>query len=96
MSYKEIAQLDLTAYSFVEKAQKAIEALWDEGIINEETIEQWGAEHLRTTFLEPSERTEDAITEAMLNKEKETYDNVDELMKKLTDKSCFPICPKKA
>ena len=41
---------DLIARFFAEKAQKAIDALWDEGIINEETIEQWGAEHMRTTY----------------------------------------------
>lgn len=28
--------------SFAIKAQNAIDALWDEGIIDEETIEQWG------------------------------------------------------
>ena len=32
---------------FAEKAQKAIDALWDEGKINEETIEEWGKEHMR-------------------------------------------------
>ena len=41
---------DLIARFFAEKAQRAIEALWDEGTINEETIEQWGAEHMRTTY----------------------------------------------
>ena len=35
----------LTSY-FATKAQKAIDALWDEGVINEDTIEQWGAEHM--------------------------------------------------
>ena len=29
------------------KAQKAIDALWDEGVIDEETIEHWGEEHMR-------------------------------------------------
>ena len=41
---------DLVARYFAEKAQKAIDALWDEGVINEETIEQWGAEHMRTPY----------------------------------------------
>lgn len=41
---------DLLARYFAEKAQKAIDALWDEGVINEETIEQWGAEHMRTPY----------------------------------------------
>lgn len=41
---------DLVALYFARKAQKAIDALWDEGVINEETIEQWGAEHMRTSY----------------------------------------------
>ena len=42
---------DLVARYFAAKAQKAIDALWDEGVINDETIEQWGAEHMRTPSL---------------------------------------------
>lgn len=41
---------NLLAHFFAEKAQQAIDALWDEGVINEETIEQWGKEHMRTTY----------------------------------------------
>ncbi|MBR5747681.1 MAG: hypothetical protein IKY01_02725 [Prevotella sp.] len=41
---------NLVANFFAQKAQKAIDALWDEGVINEETIEQWGAEHMRTPY----------------------------------------------
>ena len=41
---------DLVARYFAEKAQKAIDALWDEGVINEDTIEQWGEEHMRTPY----------------------------------------------
>jgi hypothetical protein len=41
---------DLVARYFATKAQKAIDALWDEGVINEETIEQWGEEHMRTPY----------------------------------------------
>ena len=41
---------DLVAKYFAAKAQKAIDALWDEGVINEETIEQWGTEHMRTPY----------------------------------------------
>ena len=41
---------DLLARYFAEKAQKAIDALWEKGVINEETIEQWGAEHMRTPY----------------------------------------------
>jgi hypothetical protein len=41
---------DLVARYFAEKAQKAIDALWEEGTINEEVIEQWGTEHMRTPY----------------------------------------------
>ena len=41
---------DLVAHFFAEKAQKAIDALWDNGTINEDTINQWGAEHMRTPY----------------------------------------------
>ncbi len=41
---------NLVTRYFAEKAQKAIDALWDEGVINEETIEQWGNEHMRTPY----------------------------------------------
>jgi hypothetical protein len=40
---------DEKANAFAIKAQKAIDALWDEGVIDEETIEQWGKEHMRTS-----------------------------------------------
>jgi hypothetical protein len=48
---------DLVAHFFAEKAQKAIDALWDEGVINEETINQWGAEHMRTPYRYAANRT---------------------------------------
>ena len=41
---------DLVAHYFARKAQKAIDALWDDGTIDETTIEQWGAEHMRTPY----------------------------------------------
>ena len=40
----------LLADFFAQKAQKAIDALWDNGTINEQTIEQWGEEHMRTPY----------------------------------------------
>ena len=39
---------DMLARYFANKAQKAIDALWDNGTINSETIEEWGEEHMRT------------------------------------------------
>lgn len=41
---------DLLAHYFAQKAQKAIDTLWDEGVINDETIETWGEEHMRTPY----------------------------------------------
>ena len=66
MSYSELAQLelmdalnnisteaelnefkDMVALFF---AQKAIDAMWDNGEIDENTINQWGNEHMRTPY----------------------------------------------
>ena len=41
---------DMLAHYFANKAQKAIDALWDQGTINNETIEEWGEEHMRTPY----------------------------------------------
>ena len=41
---------DMLAHYFAKKAQKAIDALWDEGVINSDTIEKWGEEHMRTPY----------------------------------------------
>ncbi len=41
---------DVLAHYFAQKAQKAIDELWDKGGINEDTINQWGAEHMRTPY----------------------------------------------
>ena len=41
---------DMLAQYFAKKAQKAIDALWDDGIINSSTIEKWGKEHMRTPY----------------------------------------------
>lgn len=48
---------NLLAHYFAQKAQKAIDALWDEGIINEETIKQWGTEHMRTPYCYEAHRS---------------------------------------
>ena len=48
---------DLVANYFAQKAQKAIDALWDNGSINEDTIEQWGTEHMRTPYRYASHRS---------------------------------------
>ena len=41
---------DLVAHFFAQKAQKAIDALWEDGVINDDTIKQWGTEHMRTPY----------------------------------------------
>ncbi len=35
---------------FAKLADKELDRLWEEGIINEEVIEQWGHEHMRTPY----------------------------------------------
>ena len=41
---------DMLARYFAQKAQKALDALWDQGAINNDTIEKWGKEHMRTPY----------------------------------------------
>ena len=41
---------DLLALYFASKAQKAIDALWNDGVIDNDTIEKWGEEHMRTPY----------------------------------------------
>ena len=41
---------DMLAHYFAKKAQKAIDALWEDGVINDDTIKQWGTEHMRTPY----------------------------------------------
>ena len=48
---------DLVAHFFAEKGQNEIDAMWDQGIINEDTINQWGAEHMRTPYRYAANRT---------------------------------------
>ena len=48
---------NVLAHYFAAKAQKDIDALWNEGVINEATIEQWGKEHMRTPYHHASNRT---------------------------------------
>lgn len=35
---------------FADRADREMERLWDEGIINEETLEFWKHEHMRTPY----------------------------------------------
>lgn len=48
---------NMLARYFAEKAQKAIDALWDNGDINEQAIEKWGSEHMRTPYHHASNRS---------------------------------------
>ena len=41
---------NMLARYFADKAQKQIDAMWDEGKINEQTIEEWGNERMRTPY----------------------------------------------
>ena len=35
---------------YAQKVQEEVDKLWDEGKINEQVIEQWGKEHMRTPY----------------------------------------------
>ncbi|MBR1787554.1 MAG: hypothetical protein IJ756_10405 [Paludibacteraceae bacterium] len=41
---------NMLARYFAGKAQKQIDALWDNGTINEQVIENWGKERMRTPY----------------------------------------------
>ena len=42
---------NVIAHYFAQKAQKAIDAMWDNGQIDADTIEEWGKEHMRTPYV---------------------------------------------
>ena len=48
---------NVIALFFAEKAQTEIDALWDNGTIDEQTIEEWGKEHMRTPYRYASNRS---------------------------------------
>ena len=48
---------NLLAQYFAQKAQNGIDKLWNEGVINDQTIEQWGFEHMRTPYGYASHRS---------------------------------------
>ena len=48
---------NLLAQYFAQKAQNGIDKLWNEGVINDQTIEQWGSEHMRTPYGYASHRS---------------------------------------
>ena len=48
---------NMIAHYFAQKAQQAIDAMWDEGKIDEKTVEEWGEEHMRTPYRYASHRS---------------------------------------
>lgn len=40
----------MLAQYFAAKAQKAIDAMWDGGVINDDTVKEWGNERMRTPY----------------------------------------------
>ncbi len=45
-----VAIRNLIADYFADKAERAISELWDEGKIDQQTIESWKNEHMRTPY----------------------------------------------
>ena len=41
---------NMLARYFADKAQKQIDALWDNGSVNEQVVKAWGKEHMRTPY----------------------------------------------
>ena len=52
---------DFIARYFAVKAQRAIDALCDEGVITSATIEAWGKEHMRTPYRYAENRSGDRM-----------------------------------
>lgn len=55
MSYiktdEELAELqNVISDYYAKRMDEEMDKLWDQGVINEDTIEQWGKEHLRTPY----------------------------------------------
>lgn len=55
MSYVEsedtlIEIRDMLSRYFAQKAEKEIDKLWEEGVINDTVIENWKTEHMRTPY----------------------------------------------
>ena len=48
---------DMIAHYFAEKAQKAIDAMWNKGEINSQKINAWGNEHMRTPYRHEAHRS---------------------------------------
>jgi hypothetical protein len=40
----------ILANYYAQKAEAEMDRLWDNGTINEQVIEQWGQEHMRTPY----------------------------------------------
>lgn len=40
----------ILANYYAQKVEEEMDRLWDEGTINEQVIEQWGKEHMRTPY----------------------------------------------
>ena len=41
---------NVLANYYAQKAEEEMDRLWDNGTINEQVIEQWGKEHMRTPY----------------------------------------------
>lgn len=55
MSYiktdEELAELqNVISDYYAKRMDEEMDKLWDQGVLNEDTIEQWGKEHLRTPY----------------------------------------------
>ena len=48
---------DVIARYFAAKAQREVDSLWDNGTIDEQTVEDWGNEHMRTPYRYASNRS---------------------------------------
>ena len=56
-SDQQMAEItDMLSSYFAQKAIDAADELWDKGLIDENTIEKWKHEHMRTPYSEKMQR----------------------------------------
>ena len=46
----DAANLQSTPFTLAKQAEDAIDRLWDEGKINDDVIDEWKNEHMRTPY----------------------------------------------
>ena len=49
-SFSSFSSLVIKCKYFAKRAEDAIDRLWDEGVLNDNVMEEWKSEHMRTPY----------------------------------------------